>query len=98
MRYLLILNASLFAMAATIGMVLCVVCLMYGVNVDTAPSIPRELPSLMAATATFCVLAVILGFGFWGLLRARPWRWIGEAVAAVSLTLSSMYLYTLFTV
>lgn len=98
MRYLLILNAALFALAATIGMVLCVVCLMYGVNLGTAPSVMREMPSLIAATVTFCGLAVVLGVGFWGLLRARPWRWLGELVAALGLAVSSMYLYALFSV
>ncbi|MGQ0618825.1 MAG: hypothetical protein ACT4QA_02735 [Panacagrimonas sp.] len=98
MRYLLILNGAVFAMAATIGTVLCVVCLMYGVNLDTTPSVMREMPALMAATATFCALAVVTGIGFWGLLRTRPWRWAGEAGAAIGVAASSIYLYGLFTV
>lgn len=98
MKYLLILNAALFALTATIGVVLCVVCLMYGVNLGSAPSVQREMPALIAATLTFCGLAALLGLGFWGLLRQRPWRWIGELVGALALVGSSMYLYGLFAV
>lgn len=98
MRYLMILHAAALAMAATLGVVLLVVCLMYSVNLESSPSVARELPSLISATVTFCLLAIVLGIGFQGLLRQRSWRWTGEAVSLVALIGASAYLYNLFTV
>lgn len=94
----MILHAAVLALAATLGAVLLVVCLMYSVNLESSPSVARELPSLIAATITFCLLGLVLGVGFWGLLRQRDWRWIGEGLSVLALTVASLFLYRLFTV
>lgn len=97
MRYLLILDAALFALAATLAVVLGVVLLMYGVYADTSTRVAAEIPTLAAAMSAFALLAVPLGLAFWSLLRRKPWLWWAQAVAAVVLALGSMFLFDLFT-
>ena len=97
MRYLLILDAALFALALTLAVVLAVVLLMYGVYANTSASVAAEIPTLATATIAFSVLALPLGVAFWSLLRRKTWLWWAQGSAAVMLVLGSMFLYELFT-
>lgn len=97
MRYLLILDAALFALTATLAMVLAVVCLMYAFHTDLSTRVGAEMPTVVTATVTFGVMAVVLGMAFWALLRDRRWRWWAQGLGALGLGLGSMFLYNLFT-
>ncbi len=96
-RYLLILEAALFALTTTLAMVLAVVCLMYGFHTQLSSRVGAEMPTLVTATVTFGVLATLMGLAFWTLLRDRAWRWWAQGVAVLGMGLGSMFLYNLFT-
>lgn len=98
MRYLLILDAALFALAGTLAVVLAVVCLLYGFNASLSPRVAAEIPRLITVTASFSALAVVLGLAFWSLLRERSWYGWAQLAAAMSLLLGSMFLYRVLTV
>lgn len=93
MRYLLILDAALFAFAATMAVVLGVVVILYSVHTELSARVGTELPEVAAATISFAALALVLGAAFWSLLRQKAWHWWAQAASAVSLLLSALYLY-----
>jgi uncharacterized membrane protein HdeD (DUF308 family) len=93
MRYLLILDAALCAMAGTLAMVLGVVVILYSFHTELSARVAIELPKVATLTACFALLAVVLGIAFWSLLRQRAWRWWAQAGAALSLVLGWLFLY-----
>lgn len=93
MRYLLILDAALFALAATMAVVLGVVVILYSVHTELSARVGSELPDVAAATISFAMLALVLGAAFWSLLRQKRWHWWAQAASALSLALSALYLY-----
>ena len=97
MKYLLILDAALFALAVTLAVVLAVVLLMYSVYAETSASVAAGIPTLATAMTAFGVVAIPLGVAFWSLLRRKAWLWWAQAAAAVMLVLGSMFLFDLFT-
>lgn len=74
MRALLILDAALMALAATMALVLGVVCILYAANLELSPRLAGELPGLLALTGVFAALAVAAAIAVWSLRRrAAPW-------------------------
>ena len=97
MRYVLILDAALLALAATMAMVLAVVCLLYGLHSELSVRIGAEMPTLITATLVFAFMAAFIGAAFWALLRRVAWRWWAQASAAVAFVFGGLFLYRLFT-
>lgn len=98
MKALLIVDAALCALAATLALVLGVVLILYGVHTDLSSRVGAEMPMLTAVTGCFAVLAVALGLAFWGQLRRLAWRWWAQAVAAVAVIAGSLFLYRLLAI
>lgn len=97
MRYLLIVDAALFAMAGTLAIVLGVVLILYSVHTDLSARVGAEMPLLAAVMGSFAVLAVVCGAAFWSLLKQRSWCWRAQIVAGISVVLGSIHLYRLVT-
>jgi hypothetical protein len=97
LRYLVILNASVLALAGTIAMCLGVVCVLYGFNQGLSARVDEEMPALIASTATFTVVSVVVTVALFGLVKQRPWKWTFQGIAAVVVVVSSWYLTRLFT-
>lgn len=85
MKLLRAFNSLLFALSATFALTLGVVALMYAVNLDTAPRVRAEWPTVAGTTATFWVLAVVSGLAWWAVRRGFSWRWIAQGVSVASL-------------
>ena len=93
MRALLILNLLLLAAAATMALVLGVVCILYWANLDASPRMARELPGLLALTGMFTLLT-LSGGGAVAAWRWMPrWRWPGQLVFAGTLILVALYVW-----
>lgn len=95
MRYLLILDAALFALALTLSMVLGVVAILYGANAELSARVSAELPLVVRLSVWFAVIAVPLGLAFWSLKRRQSWHWWVQAAAALTLGLGSLTIYRL---
>lgn len=95
MRALLILDAALFALAATLALVLGVVLILYGFHTDLSSRVGAEMPMLATVMGCFAVLALLLGIAFWSQLRRVAWRWWAQAAAAFAVIAGSLYLYRL---
>lgn len=93
MRYLLILDAALFALAATMAVVLGVVLILYSFHTELSARVGTEMSAVANTTLSFAVLALILGVAFWSLLRKRIWHWWAQAGAALGISLGAMHLY-----
>jgi hypothetical protein len=98
MKALLIVDAALCVLAATLALVLGVVLLLYGVHTDLSARLAGEMPVLATVAGCFVTLAVVLGLAFWGQLRRFAWRWWAQAVAAVAVLAGSLFLYRLLAI
>lgn len=85
MKLLRAFNGLLFALSVTFALTLGVVCLMYAVNLDTAPRVRAEWPGVWQTTATFWVLGVFSGLAWWAQRRSLSWRWIAQALSLIAL-------------
>lgn len=85
MKLLRAFNGLLFALSATFALTLGVVCLMYFVNLDTAPRVRAEWPTVSQITATFWILMMASGFAWWSVRRGFSWRWIAQGVSIATL-------------
>lgn len=84
MKHLQILNLVLAALAATLALVLGVVCILYLANLDAAPKMQRELPRLLALTLMFSVLGGYAALVWWAQRARKPWAaWSQAALAPV---------------
>ncbi len=84
MKPLQILNLTLAALAATLALVLGVVCILYGANLDAAPKLQRELPRLLAMTLMFTLLSAYAGLVWWAQRGHKSWAaWSQAALAPV---------------
>ena len=72
MNLLLIPTAVVLAFSITMAVVLGVVCVMMGLNLDAAPGLRNEWPSLLAAAAAFVVASGVSALAWFGL--RRQWR------------------------
>lgn len=97
MRYLTIVNGALFALFAALALVMGVVCILYLPYLETTPRLQSEWPSVLTTTAVFTLLTVSTGFGFYGLLRARSWRWIAQLLLLLTVVPGLLLLGRLYT-
>jgi hypothetical protein len=78
MRYLQILNAVMLALGGALAVCMGVVCLLYGIYLDSEPQLRAEMPRLYAVTVAFA------GMGLAGLAafeaQRRRWllRWLAQ--------------------
>jgi hypothetical protein len=80
MKYLQILNAAVLITGAAMAINLAVVCLLYGVHVDSEPRLAADLPRLYAITALFAGLGLAGAGAFFGQRRQWTARWLLQAV------------------
>lgn len=76
MKYLQILNAALLAFGAAMGVILAVVCLLYGAHLDSEPQLRGQLPALFLVTGLFLGLGVAAGVALLAHRRRWPGRWL----------------------
>lgn len=93
MRYLLILDAALFAMAVTLAVVLGVVLILYSFHTGLSAQVPAEMTQVAIIASCFALLSATTGTAFWSLLRSKVWRWWAQGGAALSLVLGALFLY-----
>ena len=76
MKYLQILNGALLAFGAAMGVILAVVCILYGAHLDSEPQLRGQLPALVLVTGLFLGLGAAAGVAF--LAHRRGWsaRWL----------------------
>lgn len=84
-RYLTIINAALFALFASLAVVLGVVCIMYFFWLESSPRLQSEWHTVKFSTLLFAVLTVLAGTSFLGLLREYRWRWPALAIFVIAL-------------
>lgn len=96
MRYLLILDAALCALAATMAVCLGVVWLMYSFHADLSSRVSLEMPTVATTVIAFALMAIALGAAFWAVLKETRWKWWAQGAAATTVSLASMFLYELF--
>ena len=84
MKYLQILNLAIAALAATFALVLAVVAILYGFNLDKSAAIGRELPSLIGLVALFVICAIAATAAWWSRHSLKSWAGWMQA-GAVSL-------------
>lgn len=93
MRYLLILDAALFAMAGTLAVVLGVVLILYSFHTELSARVPAEMAQVAAVAGCFALLSAATGTAFWSLLRSASWRWWAQGGALLSMALGALFLY-----
>jgi hypothetical protein len=69
MKVMTIPTGVVLAFSATMAVVLGVVCLMMGFNLDAAPGLRGEWPMLLAAAGAFAVATVVAGVAWFSLRR-----------------------------
>ena len=94
---LLIVDASIAALALTMGLVQAVVCILYGFVLDMSPALVKQMPMLLWSTAIFTVVGLLFLAGFFLLLRGRAWRWPMQGFAFFTLAPAAMVLSRLLT-
>jgi len=82
-KYVQILNAAVLITGAVMAVNLAVVCLLYGVHVDSEPRLGADLPRLYALTGLFTALALAGAAAFLGQRRHWPGRWLLQALPIV---------------
>jgi hypothetical protein len=97
LRYLVILNAAVLALSATIALCLGVVVLLYAFNQGLSARVDAEMPALVASTATFSLVSAVVAVALFGLVKRRPWLWICQGAAAVTVVACTLYLTRLYT-
>lgn len=80
MKYLQITNAVVLALGAAMGVILAVVCVLYGANLGEQPDLREELPRLLLVTVLFLALGAAGGLAFLGQRRGWPGRWLLQAL------------------
>lgn len=83
MKGLQILNAAVLVTGAVMAINLAVVCLLYGVHVESAPRLASDLPGLYALTGLFTAVALTGAGAFFGHRRQWPARWLLQALPIV---------------
>ena len=80
MRYLQILNAAVLITGAVMALNLAVVCLLYGVHLESEPRLGTDLPRLYALTGLFTALGLAGAAAFLGHRRHWPGPWLLQAL------------------
>jgi len=81
------LTGVVLGSAASIALVLLMVLVIFALNAGSGGAVRTEYPALLAGAGLFALLAAAAGAAFVGLQRARPWRWIAQAVMWTALAL-----------
>ena len=85
MRPLTIITGILLGSAASIGVGLAVVLLLFSLLIDEYPRLQSELPSLVSSTLIFLALTAVRAISFFALIIEWRWRWAGQALMWASL-------------
>lgn len=80
MKYLQIANAAVLALGLAMGLILGVVCVLYGANAAEHPQLRGDLPRLFLVTGLFFALGLAAGAAFFGHRRRWPARWLAQAL------------------
>ena len=83
MKGLQILNAAVLITGAVMAVNLAVVCLLYGVHVDSEPRLAEDMPRLYLLTALFTAFALTGAGAFFGQRRQWPARWLLQVLPIV---------------
>jgi hypothetical protein len=94
-KYLQILNASVLAFGAAMGLIMGVVCLLYAVNLELAPQLRAQMPSLLTVTTLFLGLAAASALAFMGQRRTWPGRWLLQALPLAPVAGLGLFLLSL---
>lgn len=85
MRYLQMLNVALLLLGAIMALNLAVVCLLYGVHLDSEPRLAADLPRLYELTALFTALGLAAAAPFLGHRRGWSVRWLLQGLPVLPL-------------
>lgn len=80
MKYLQILNAVLLAFGSAMGIILAVVCILYGAHVGSEPQLRSDMPGLFVLTGLFLGLGLAGGAAFLGHRRGWFARWLVQVL------------------
>lgn len=90
MNYLALLTGVLLALGVTMSVILAVVCLLMGLNLDARPGLRAEWPLLMQSTLLFVAITIPIAVAWWSLRRRLPWwpaaqvtMWVAVVIAAL---------------
>jgi len=94
-KYLQITNAAVLAFGLSMGTILAVVCVLYGVHVGSEPQLRGDLPNLFALTGLFLGLGLAGGVAF--LAHRRQWlgRWLLQALPLAPVAGLGLFLLSL---
>ena len=95
MKHLQILNATLLAFGGAMGLILAVVCILYGVHVGSEPRLAADLPRLYALTGLFAGLAAAGALALFGHRRGWVLRWPLQALPLAPLAGILIFVITL---
>ena len=95
MKHLQILNAVLLAFGLAMGIILAVVCILYGTHVGSEPQLRADLPGLLVLTGLFLGLGLAGGATFLGHRRQWPGRWLLQALPLVPVAGLGIFLASL---
>ena len=95
-RFLLIVDASMAALALTMGLVQAVVCVLYGFSLDLSPSLAKQMPVLLWSTLIFTALGLLFLGCFWWFLRRGTGYVVLQILALASLLPAGLILVRLF--
>lgn len=95
MKYLQILNASVLAFGAAMGVILAVVCLLYAVHLETEPQLRGQMAPLLGLTAWFLAVGLAAGAAFLGHRRSWPGRWVVQLLPLVPIGGVAHFLWSL---
>lgn len=76
MKFLQIANAAVLGLGLAMGLILAVVCVLYGANLGAHPELRAELPQLLRVTGLFFALGLAAGAAFLGHRRRWPGHWL----------------------
>lgn len=89
------LNAAVLAFGAAMGVILAVVCLLYGAHVGAEPQLRDDLPQLYRVTGLFLGLGGAGALAFFGHRRQWPGRWFLQALPLAPVAGLGLFLLSL---
>ncbi|SHH07421.1 hypothetical protein SAMN04488068_2426 [Hydrocarboniphaga daqingensis] len=94
---LLIADGAIAALSLTMALVQAVVCVLYTFVLDMSPSLPKQLPTLVASTLIFAVVGTLFLLALLRMIHRRPSRWWLQGAAVLSLMPAALVLIQLMT-
>lgn len=95
MKYLQITNAAVLVFGSAMGLILAVVCLLYGAHVGHEPQLRGDLPHLFALTGLFVALGGAGGIAFLAHRRGWTGRWLLQALPLAPIAGLGVFLLSL---